>query len=208
MMSLFSLVHATTIMGKTADWSATLSTRRISYRRSLLKALAVCSVVYQSTFMESWLEGKNVAGEARATGMTVVWRRLSNKGVGWGWSQCIKSHHAQKSSGNGLQLLNSWCDGWIRHNIRDVLPSESRKRTGPLLSGLKSFFQIRVNVAFSLEIKTPQSGRRVERYRIAWSPVWGFHSQSSELEVQCRQLVLVRRVLSYPKSLQLSTRRF
>ncbi len=50
---------------------------------------------------------------------------------------------------------------------------------GLLLSGPKSSFQIKVNLAFSLEIKVPESGGRVERHRIhvAWSPVWSFHSQ-------------------------------
>ncbi len=41
-----------------------------------------------------------------------------------------------------------------------------RKRTGLLLSGPKSSFQMRVNFAFHLEIKVPESGGRVERHRI------------------------------------------
>ncbi len=40
------------------------------------------------------------------------------------------------------------------------------KSTGLLLSGLKSSFQIKVNLAFQLEIKVPESGGRVERHRI------------------------------------------
>ncbi len=38
---------------------------------------------------------------------------------------------------------------------------------------------MKVNLAFHLEIKVPESGGRVERNRIhvAWSPVWSFHSQ-------------------------------
>ncbi len=38
---------------------------------------------------------------------------------------------------------------------------------------------MKVNVAFNLEIKVPESGGRVKRHRIhvAWSPVWSFHSQ-------------------------------
>ncbi len=45
--------------------------------------------------------------------------------------------------------------------------------------GPKSSFQMKVNFAFHLEIKVPESGGRVERHRIhvAWSPVWSFHSQ-------------------------------
>ncbi len=41
-----------------------------------------------------------------------------------------------------------------------------RKRTGLLLSGLKSSFQMKVHFAFNLEIKVPESGGRVERNRI------------------------------------------
>ncbi len=38
---------------------------------------------------------------------------------------------------------------------------------------------MKVNFAFHLEVKVPESGERVERHRIqvAWSPVWSFHSQ-------------------------------
>ncbi len=60
-----------------------------------------------------------------------------------------------------------------------LLPLMPSKRTGLLLSGPKSSFQMKVNFAFHLEIKIPESGGRVERHRIhvAWSPVWSFHSQ-------------------------------
>ncbi len=49
---------------------------------------------------------------------------------------------------------------------RSILPGLWRKRTGLLLSGPKSPFQMKVNVAFHLEIKVPESGGRVERHRI------------------------------------------
>ncbi len=68
---------------------------------------------------------------------------------------------------------------WNRNIIRSILPGIRRKRTGLLLSGPKSSFQMKVNFAFHLEIKVPDSGGRVERHRIhvTWSPVWSFHSQ-------------------------------
>ncbi len=98
----------------------------------------------------------------------------ASQGVDWSWSQCIKSHHAQTSSGKGLPS-----HFWTRDNVRSVLPGLWRKRTGLLLRGPKSSFQMKVNFAFHLEIKVPESGGRVERHRIhvAWSPVWSFHSQ-------------------------------
>ncbi len=60
------------------------------------------------------------------------------------------------------------------------------------LSGPKSSFQMKVNFAFHLEIKVPESGGRVERHRIhvAWSPVWSFHSQWW-FGLPCHLLVLV-----------------
>ncbi len=111
----------------------------------------------------------------------------ASQGVDWSWSQCIKSHHAQTSSGKGLPR-----HFWTRDNVRSILPGLWRKRTGLLLSGPKSSFQMKVNFAFNLEIKVPESGGRVERHRIhvAWSPVWSFHSQWW-FGLPCHLLVLV-----------------
>ncbi len=90
----------------------------------------------------------------------------ASQGVNWSWSQCIKSHHAQTSSGK--ELPNHF---WNRNIVRSILPGLRRKRTGLLLSGPKSSFQVKINFAFLLEIKVPESGGRVERHRIhvAWS---------------------------------------
>ncbi len=79
----------------------------------------------------------------------------ASQGVDWSWSQCIKSHHAQTSSGKGLPS-----HFWTRDNVRSILPGLWRKRTGLLLSGPKSSFQMKVNFAFHLEIKVPESGGR------------------------------------------------
>ncbi len=94
--------------------------------------------------------------------------------MNWSWSECIKSPHARTSSGKGLPS-----HFWNRNIVRSILPGLRRKRTGLLLSGPKSSFEIKVNLAFHLEIKVPDSEGRVERHRIhvAWSPVWSFHSQ-------------------------------
>ncbi len=68
---------------------------------------------------------------------------------------------------------------------------------------------MKVNLACNLEIKVPESGGRVERHRIhvAWSPVWSFWSPGWFGLLWCLQ-VLVHCVVSSPKSVQLSTRRF
>jgi len=69
----------------------------------------------------------------------------ASQGVNWSWSQCIKSHHAQTSSGK--ELPNPF---WTRNIIRRILPGLRRRRTGLLLSAPKSSFQMKVNVAFNL----------------------------------------------------------
>ncbi len=77
---------------------------------------------------------------------------------------------------------------WNRNNVRSILPGLRRKRTGLLLSGPKSSFQIKVNFAFDLEIKV-------------WSLEKDWRGTESKLlEFNC--------VLSSPKSMQPSTRRF
>ncbi len=48
----------------------------------------------------------------------------TSQGVDWSWSQCIKSHHAQTSSGKGLPSHI-----WTRDNVRSVLPGLWRKGT-------------------------------------------------------------------------------
>ncbi len=98
---------------------------------------------------------------------------------------------------------------WTRDNVRSISPGLWRNRTGLLLSGPKSSFQMKVNFAFHLEIKVPESGGRVERHRIhvAWSPVWSFHSQWW-FGLPCHLLVLVHCVFWSPQSTQPSTRRF
>ncbi len=165
--------------------------------------------------MQSWLEGRNWGGTcAQATGMTARLRILSSKansntwrasqGVNWSRSQCIKSLHAQTSSGKGLP--NNF---WNKNIVRSILPGLRRKRSGLLLSGPKSSFKMKVHFVFHLEIEVPESGGRVERYiiHVAWSPVWSFQSQWW-FGLPCHLLVLVDCVFWSPQSTQLSTRKF
>ncbi len=80
----------------------------------------------------------------------------------WSWSQCIKSHHAQTSSGKGLPS-----DFWTRDNVRSILPGLWRKRTGLLLSGPKSSFQMKINFAFHL----PGNFRALHA-SFCWQALW------------------------------------
>ncbi len=96
--------------------------------------------------MQSWLEGTNwVEKCAHTTGMTASLRILSlkadsNTWESWSWSQFIKSHHTQTSSGKGIPS-----HFWNRNIVRRILPGLRRKITGLLLSGPKSSFQMKVN---------------------------------------------------------------
>ncbi len=156
----------------------------VSHRGSLLKGVAVQGVLYQS-ILNAKLTGRKKLDRKMCTSnrddlklentaKLIQTLGRASQGVNWSWSQCIKSHHAQMSSGKGLPS-----HFWNRKIVRSILPGLRRKITGLLLSGPKSSFQMKVNVAFNLEIKVPESGGRVERHRIhvAWSPVWSFHSQ-------------------------------
>ncbi len=180
-------------------------------RGSLLKGVAVQGVLYQS-ILNLKLTGRKKLGRKRCTSNrdgrklenTVKqcgFKHIVRASQGVNWSECIKSHHAQTSSGKGLQS-----HFWNGNNVRSILPGLRRKITGLLLSGPKSSFQIKVHFAFHWKLR---SGGRLERHRIqaAWSPVWSFRSRWW-FGVPWLLLVLVHCVLSSPKSMQLSTSRF
>ncbi len=96
----------------------------------------------------------------------------ASQGVDWSWSQCIKSHHAQTSSGKGLPS----------HATSEPETTSEASYLGcweKELSGLKSSFQMKVNFAFNLETRSQslEEEWRGNRIHVAWSPVWSFHSQ-------------------------------
>ncbi len=76
--------------------------------------------------------------------------------------------------------------------IWGVLPGLRSRRTGLLLSGPKSSFQMRASFVFHLETKVTESGGRVEKLiaQVTWSPVLSFHSLWW-FGMQCHLLVLV-----------------
>ena len=118
------------------------------------------TVLYQSIFMKSWLEGKRCQQQGWLQPLDDCQAKPiqelggASQGVDWG-----KSHYAQmcpwKWATNVAFLVSSHF--WTIDNVRSILPESRRKRTGQLLSG---------NFAFHLEIKVSESGGRVERDRI------------------------------------------
>ncbi len=55
---------------------------------------------------------------------------------------------------------------WTTDSVRSISPGLKTKRTGLLLSGPKLCSLMKVNLAFPLEIRVPESGGREERHRI------------------------------------------
>ncbi len=181
-----------TIMGNTADLAMVQKTiidtlHKESKSQKVITERGGCSRSAVSKHIKCKVDWKEEIGQEnvhKQQGWTQAWEYCqatpiqtlgrASQGVNGSWSQCIKSHHAQTSSGKGLQS-----HFWNRNIVRSILPGLRRKITGLLLSDPKSSFHMEVKFAFHLEIKVPESGGRVERYRIhvAWSPVWSFHSQ-------------------------------
>ncbi len=108
----------------------------------------------------------------------------ASQGVDWSWSQCIKSHHAQTSSGKGLPS-----HFWTRDNVRSVLPGLWRKITqwSKVLFSDESKFSI---WKLRSQSKVPESGGRVERHR--------FHVafQDSKSSVKFPQSVMIWAAMS------------
>ncbi len=210
----------TTIMRKTADLEVMQKTNIETFHKKgksqrVITERGGCSQSAVSKHIKCKVDWKEGIGEenvhkqqwwpqTRDYHQTKLIQTLERASQGVNWSECIKSHHTQTSSGKGLPRYF-----WNRNIVRSILPGLRRKITGLLLSGSTSPFQIKVNVAFYLEIKVPESGGRVERHRIqaAWSLVWSFRSQWW-FGLPWRLLVLVHCVLLSPKSMQPSTKRF
>ncbi len=148
--------------------------------------------------MQSWLEGRIWVGKcAKATGMTTSLRIQSSKADSNTWESFTRSGLMLES----VHQESPRSDVFRKRATKPLLNQRQRqkhltwaveKKNWLLLSGPKSSFQMKVNFAFHLEIKVPESGGRVERHRIhvAWSPVWSFHSQWW-FGLPCHLLVLV-----------------
>ncbi len=100
----------------------------------------------------------------------------ASQGVNWSWSQCIKSHRAQTSSGKGLPS-----HFWNRNIVRSILPGLKRKITGLLPSGPKSSFQIKVNLLF----------------------IWKSGSQSLEEERRTQNPCCLKSSVKFPQSVMI-----
>ncbi len=200
----------------TWQWSRrrtlTPSTKRVSHRGSLLKGVAVYRVLYQS-ILNAKLTGRNNLGRKGCTSNR-DYCKLENT-VKQSWFKHLGELHkewteAGVSASRVTTLRRLQEKGYQAISEPETTSEASYLGCGEKeLSGPKSSFQMKVNFAFHLEIKVPESGGRVERHRIhvAWSPVWSFHSQWW-FGLPCHLLVLVHCVFWSPQSTQPSTRKF
>ncbi len=165
--------------------------------------------------MQSWLEGRNWVGKcAQATGMTASLRILSSKADSNTWESFttselkLESVH-QESPRSDIFRKRATKPLLKQKHRQKHLTWDNEKKNWTVAQWSKALFQMKVNLAFNLEIKVPESGGRVERPRIhvAWSPVWSFHSQWW-FGLPCHLLVLIHCVFWSPQSTQPSTRKF
>ncbi len=171
------------------------STKRVSHRGSLLKGVAVYRVLYQS-ILNAKLTGRKNLGRKRCTSNRDDWKLENTVKQSWFkhlWELHKEWTEAGVSASRVTTLRRLQEKGYQATSEPETTSEASYLGCGEKeLSGPKSSFQMKVNFAFHLEIKVPESGGRVERHRIhvAWSPVWSFHSQWW-FGLPCHLLVLV-----------------
>ncbi len=171
------------------------STKRVSHRGSLLKGVAVYRVLYQS-ILNAKLTGRKNLGRKRCTSNRDDCKLENTVKQSWFkhlWELHKEWTEAGVSASRVTKLRRLQEKGYQATSEPETMSEVSYLGCGEKeLSGPKSSFQMKVNFAFHLEIKVPESGGRVERHRIhvAWSPVRSFHSQWW-FGLPCHLLVLV-----------------
>ncbi len=151
----------------------TPSTKRVSHRGSLLKWMAVQGVLYQS-ILNAKLTGRNKLGRKMCTSnreVTTSLRILSSKADSNTWESFTRSELKlesvhQESPRSDIFRKRAFKTLLKQKHHQKHLTWAKEKKTRLLLSGPKSSFQMKVNFAFNLEIRVPESGGRVERHRI------------------------------------------
>ncbi len=165
--------------------------------------------------MQSWLEGRNWVGKcAQATGMTASLRILSSKADSNTWESFtrsglkLESVHQESPRSNVFRKRATKPLLKQKHHQKHLTWAKEKKNW-TVAQWSKVLFSDKSKFCISFGNQGLESGGRVERHRIqaAWSPVWSFWSQWW-FGVPWRLLVLVYCVLSSPKSMQPSARRF
>ncbi len=173
-----------TIMGRLLTWQLskrrplTPCTRRARHKRSLQKRLAVHRALSPSTLIEGRREGKDVVEKSvQAIGITAPWRGLWNKthskcgGDSQEWTAAGVSA-SRTTTHRRMQDMGFSCRIPC---VKTLLNNRQRQKrldwTAAEWSKVMSL--MKVNFAFPLEIRVPESGGREERHRIhvPWGPV-------------------------------------
>ncbi len=79
----------------------------------------------------------------------------ASQGVDWSWSQCIKSHHAQTSSGKGLPS-----HFWTRDNVRSILTWAVEKKNWTVAQWSKVLFSDESKFCISFGNQGPRVWRK------------------------------------------------
>ncbi len=181
-----------TIMGKTADLTVVQKTtidtlHKEGKTQKVIAKEAGCSQSSVSKHINREAKGRKRCGRKKCTSNrdNRTLERIVKQNPFKMWGRFTKS---------GLQLesvlqeplrtdvCKTWVSAvaflvsshsWTTDSVRSVSPGLKTKRTGLLLSGPKLCSLMKVNFAFPLEIRVPESGGREERHRIhvAWGPV-------------------------------------
>ncbi len=126
--------------------------------------------------MQSWLEGRNREGKGtQATEMTASLRILSSKADSNTWESFTRSELKlnQESPRSDIFRKRATKPLLNQKHRQKHLTWAKEKKNWTVAQCSKVLFQMKVHLAFNLEIKVPESGGREERHRI------------HVLEVQC-----------------------
>ncbi len=171
-----------TIMGKTADLTVVQKTtidtlHKEGKTQKVIAKEAGCSQSSVSKHINRGAKGRKRCARksVQAIGITAPWRGLWNKTHSKMWGRFTKSG-LQLESVLQEPLRTDICKTWVSA-VAFLVSSHSwttdsvrSVSTGLLLSGPKLCSLMKVNFAFPLEIRVPESGGREERHRIhvAW----------------------------------------
>ncbi len=174
-----------TIMGKTADLTVVQKTtidtlHKEGKTQKVIAKEAGCSQSSVSKHINREAKGRKRCGRKKCTSnrdnrtLERIVKQNPFKNVGeihkeWTAAGPRTTTHRR------MQDMGFSCPShsWTTDSVRSVSPGLKTKRTGLLLSGPKLCSLMKVNFAFPLEIRVPESGGREERHRIhvAWGPV-------------------------------------
>ncbi len=140
------------------------STKRVSHRGLLLKGVAVYRVLYQS-ILNAKLTGRKNLGRKRCTSNRDDWKLENTVKQSWFkhlWELHKEWTEAGVSASRVTMLRRLQEKGYQATSEPETTSEASYLGCGEKeLSGPKSSFQMKVNFAFHLEIKVPESGGRV-----------------------------------------------